>query len=203
MSPRATWLKTQLLGKAEREPHGEFSMPGYGAYQTADQRWIYLLMLSDAHWAKFCQVLGLPADAALATFRQRRKLREQVEDLVKRTVASHAYDDVATRLKSVGFGCTEVLPLERVLEAPQARADGKLRPVRFRGYQFAVPEFPRLHPGQNDVATLPPAELGSDTRALLQSAGIGAAEYAALLQAGGIAEAKPGAFAWAPVRRDG
>ena len=53
-------LKTQLLGKPEREPHGEFSMPGYGAYQTADERWIYLLMLNDTHWLKFCQAMDIP-----------------------------------------------------------------------------------------------------------------------------------------------
>ncbi len=69
-------LKTQLLGKPEREPHGEFSMPGYGAYQTSDERWIYLLMLNDTHWLKFCQALSLPNDESLATLRQRKKARE-------------------------------------------------------------------------------------------------------------------------------
>ena len=29
-------LKTQLLGRLEKEGGGEFSMPGYGSYQTAD-----------------------------------------------------------------------------------------------------------------------------------------------------------------------
>jgi len=63
-------LKTQLLGRPEREPHGEFSMPGYGAYQTSDGRWIYLLMLSDAHWLKFSQAMELPNDGSLVTLRQ-------------------------------------------------------------------------------------------------------------------------------------
>lgn len=53
-------LKTPLLGKPEREPLGEFSMPGYGAYLTADERWMYLLMLNDTHWLKFCQAMELP-----------------------------------------------------------------------------------------------------------------------------------------------
>jgi crotonobetainyl-CoA:carnitine CoA-transferase CaiB-like acyl-CoA transferase len=34
-------LKSQLLGRVEREGGGEFSNPGYGAYQTSDHRWIY------------------------------------------------------------------------------------------------------------------------------------------------------------------
>src|SRR5690606_11709654 len=67
-------LKTHLLGKPEREPHGEFAMPGYGAYETADGRWLYLLMLNDAHWLKFCQAMQLPAahDESLRKLRERK-----------------------------------------------------------------------------------------------------------------------------------
>ena len=138
-------LKTQLLGKPEREPHGEFSMPGYGAYRTSDERWIYLLMLNDTHWLKFCQAMGLPNDESLATLRQRKKVREHVESVVRAAVAAHTFDAASARLSSFGVGFTEVLPLERVLDAPQARHPGKLRDVRFRGFEFRYPGSPRLH----------------------------------------------------------
>lgn len=195
-------LKTQLLGRPEREPHGEFSMPGYGAYRTADDRWIYLLMLSDAHWLKFCQAMDLPADASLATLRQRKKAREKVEELVRSAIAAHAFDAVAARLRLAGVGNTEVLPLERVLEAPQARQPGKLRSVPFREYAFDVPEFPRHGAAGAEPSTLPPAELGEHTAALLRSAGLAPAEYEAALRAGAVAEASANAFAWTPVRRE-
>jgi crotonobetainyl-CoA:carnitine CoA-transferase CaiB-like acyl-CoA transferase len=195
-------LKMQLLGRPEREPHGEFSMPGYGAYQTSDERWVYLLMLNDAHWLKFCQAMGLPTDESLATLRQRKKVREKVEGLVKATVAAYPFDTVAARLKAAGMGFTEVLPLERVLEAPQARHAGKLRNVHFRGFEFDVPEFPRLHAGEDGVPTGPPPDLGADTAALLKSAGVDPAEYEALLGSGAVMEAAPDAFAWAAVRRE-
>ena len=55
-------LKTQLLGRLEKEGGGEFSMPGYGSYLTADSRWIYLLILTDAHWAKLTKALDMPED---------------------------------------------------------------------------------------------------------------------------------------------
>jgi crotonobetainyl-CoA:carnitine CoA-transferase CaiB-like acyl-CoA transferase len=195
-------LKTHLLGRPEREPHGEFSMPGYGAYQTSDERWIYLLMLSDAHWLKFCQAMQLPPDASLATLRQRKKVREQVEAQVKASIAAHSFDDVAARLKSAGMGFTEVLPLERVLDAAHARYPGKLRAVPYRGLEFAVPEFPRLRGADADLPTLPPADLGEHTAALLHAAGVDQTHYQAMLSSGAIAEAAPNAFAWAPVRRE-
>jgi crotonobetainyl-CoA:carnitine CoA-transferase CaiB-like acyl-CoA transferase len=195
-------LKTQLLGRPEREPHGEFSMPGYGAYQTADERWIYLLMLNDSHWLKFCQAMEVPIDESLATVRQRRKAREEVEGLVKASVAAHSFDRTAASLRAAGVGFTEVVPLERVLDAAHAQQPGKLRPVGFRGFEFAVPEFPRLHADGHDGA-LPrsPPNLGEHTAAVLQSAGIDQAEYEALLRAGAVAESTPDAFAWAAVSR--
>lgn len=193
-------LKTQLLGRPEREPHGEFSMPGYGAYRTADDRWIYLLMLNDSHWLKFCQALGLPEadDPSLAELRQRKKARERVEALVKAAVASRGFDDVATRLKRAGMGCTEVLPLERVLEAPQARQPGKLRPVAFREHAFDVPEFPRQ--AGSGVPTLPPPELGEHTLEVLRAAGLDAQACEALLASGAVQAHTGPRFAWAPVR---
>jgi crotonobetainyl-CoA:carnitine CoA-transferase CaiB-like acyl-CoA transferase len=194
-------LKTQLLGKPEREPHGEFSMPGYGAYQTADERWIYLLMLNDTHWLKFCQAMDIPHDESLATLRRRKKARAKVEELVKGSVAARSFDGASACLQAAGVGFTEVLPLERVLDAPQARQPGKLRRVRFRGFEFAVPEFPRMHTGDDSVQASPPPDLGAHTAPTLKSAGIDAAEYAALLRSGAVAESVPDAFAWAAVRR--
>ena len=84
--------------------------------------------------------------------RQRKKAREKIEGLVKASVAARSFDGAAACLKAAGVGFTEVLPLERVLDAPQARHPGKLRRVRFRGLEFAVPEFPRLHAGEDGIA---------------------------------------------------
>jgi crotonobetainyl-CoA:carnitine CoA-transferase CaiB-like acyl-CoA transferase len=117
-------------------------------------------------------------------------------------VAAYSYDTVAARLKAAGMGFTEVLPLERVLDAPQARHAGKLRNVHFRGFEFEVPEFPRLAPGEDGVPAQPPPDLGAHTAALLKAAGLDQAEYEALLASGAAVEADPNAFPWAPVRRE-
>ena len=196
-------LKTHLFGKPEREPHGEFSNPGYGAYQTSDGRWIYVLMLADTHWRRFCEALALPQahDASLATLRQRRKAREQVEGIVKAAVAAHTYEDITRRLQAAGVGATEVLPIERVLEAPQAQAPGKTRHIEFRGLGFDVPEFPRRNAGRDGIDTLAPAELGAHTDAVLAAAGVNAAARAALYASGAALSGATATFPWAPVKR--
>jgi crotonobetainyl-CoA:carnitine CoA-transferase CaiB-like acyl-CoA transferase len=192
-------LKTQLLGRPEKEGGGEFSMPGYGAYQTRDARWVYLLVLTDAHWAKLAHALAMPEadDPALARLRERKKQRERVEAAVREAVGQLGFDEVVARLRDAGLGFTEVLPLERVLQAPQARHPGKLRDVAYRGLQFEIPEFP----GQSEVAAdLPPPELGEHTLEILRSLGFGAPQCAALVEQGAVAVERDDAFAWAPVK---
>ena len=195
-------LKTRLLGRPEREPHGEFSMPGYGAYQSSDQRWLYLLMLTDSHWHRFCRAMQLAEadDPELASLRNRRKQRDRCEALVRQALGRLAFDEAAARLQAAGIGCTEVLPLERVLEAPQARQPGKLRDIRYRGLDFEVPEFPRP-PGAEAAPTLPPPELGEHTRQVLQAVGLQDADLDALARCAATLPDGASRFAWAPVRR--
>ena len=198
----AIQLKTHLLGRPEREPHGEFAMPGYGAYLTKDDRWLYLLMLTDGHWAKFCEAMQLPygSDPQYAKLKMRKKAREQVEDIVKNAIAAHDFEPLQAMLKANGVGCTEVLPLERVLEAEQAHQPGKLRVVEFRGMAFEVPEFPRAGAANDGVQTIAPAELGEHTEQLLKELGVTGAALDAMLQSGGVKAEEPDSFAWAPVR---
>lgn len=196
-------LKTQLLGRPEREPHGEFSMPGYGAYKTADDRWLYLLMLTDGHWLKFCKALNLPQadDASLYSLRDRKKAHEQVEEIVRNAIGAYGLEDVQAQLKTSGVGCTEVLPLERVLEAEQAHVPGKLRAVQYRGLEFEVPEFPRFGADKDGVETLSPPELGAHTLELLRAAGLDEAECQSLVAEGAVQIERPETFGWAPVRK--
>jgi len=193
-------LKTQLLGRLEKEGGGEFSMPGYGSYLTSDGRWVYLLVLTDAHWAKLTKALDMPEDGnpEFAKLRDRKKQRDTVEAAVRLAVGKLTFAEAEARLRAAGLGFNEVMPLERVLEVPQAREEGKLRELDYRGYHFEVPEFAGV-PGPVE-ANLPPPELGEHTLALLEELGYSAEERAALIADGAAEGLDPAKFAWAPVR---
>ena len=192
-------LKTQPLARRGKEGGGEFSMPGYGSYLTRDERWIYLLVLTDAHWAKLTAALAMPEDGddTLRKLRDRKAQRERVEAAVRAAIGGLTFAEAEAKLKAAGLGFNEVLPLERVLDAPQARAPGKLRDPDYRGLHVEVPEFPG---GRAVVANLPPPELGEHTADLLAELGYSPAQAAELTAAGAARVAQPGDFAWAPVR---
>jgi len=194
-------LKTQLLGRPEKEAGGEFAMPGYGAYQTSDDRWLYLLILTDAHWQKLTRALDMPEgqEPELARLRERKKQRERVEAAVRAGIGRYTLEEASARLREGGIGFTEVLPLERVLEAPQARHPGKLRDLEFRGLSFEVPEFP----GKDGAveASLPPPHLGEHTLDILRLLGRDAQQCDTLLTSGAVAVAGDEDFSWAPVRK--
>lgn len=193
-------LKTQLLGRPEKEAGGEFAMPGYGAYESNDGRWVYLLVITDAHWKKLTRALDMPetADSGLDRLRDRKKQRERVEAAVRSAVGQFGFEEVAGRLKAAGVGFTEVMPLERVLEAPQARHPGKLRELSYRGLSFEVPQFPGQPPAS---PATPPPELGEHTLELLQELGYPEDASAALLEQSAVKVAGPEEFTWAKVRR--
>ena len=174
-------------------------MPGYGAYLTADERWVYLLVLTDAHWAKLTVALDMPeaGDPELAKLRDRKKQRDRVEAAVRAAVGRFDFDALSTQLKSAGLGFNEVMPMERVLDAPQARAPGKLRDLEFRGFSFEVPEFPG---GREVEPNLPPPELGAHSVEILHALGYSDDDSAGLLEIGAVRAYSPDDFVWAPVR---
>src|SRR5260221_9875558 len=170
-------------------------MPGYGSYLTKDRRWVYLLILTDAHWAKLTRALAMPedGDATLLKLRDRKQQRERVEAAVSLAVGALTFAETEAKLRAAGLGFNEVLPLERVLDAPQAHQPGKLREVDYRGLHFEVPEFP----GQREVTPdLPPPELGEHSLEMLRELGYSEAECTELLASGAVEAFNPEKFAW-------
>ncbi|WP_346910983.1 CoA transferase [uncultured Roseibium sp.] len=194
-------LKSQLLGRPEQEPSPEFSIPGYGAYETRDGRWIYLVMLTDEHWRKFCRAVPIEASDELATLRQRRRQRPQVEEIVGTAVRSLDYDGLAKKLSAEGVGFTEVLSLDRVLDAPQAQEPRKYSEFTFAEYGFEAPDFPLSYNVTQVRAAGSPPLLGEQTSALLKGIGYDDTQIRSFLDDGAAVTADQEASLWAKVSK--
>lgn len=192
-------LKSQLGVKSTADG-GEFSLPGYGAYETADGRWIYLLIMSDAHWERFCRALSVDADPVFATVRERKKQRPRVEAIVTAAVRAVAYETAAAKLRDAGVGFTEVKSMGEVLDDAQAQQPGKLQPVAFGGLNFNVPNFPLPQQLAGLGAELPPPALGQHTFEIMRGLGYDAAACEALAAGGVVCNAQPGPGNWRPAR---
>ncbi|EUB99716.1 L-carnitine dehydratase/bile acid-inducible protein F [Rhizobium sp. CF080] len=189
-------LKSQITGKAEQEPSPEFSMPGYGAYETADGRWIYLVMLTDDHWRKFCRAAVLEVDPELATLRQRRKHRAVVEDIVTQNVKRFSFEEWTGSLAAAGVGFTEVLSADKVLDAKQARTPAKYSSIPFSSFTFEAPDFPVAASLATEGLVAPPPLLGEHTVPLLREAGHSDAEIKTLVEAGTVVTASDDDDLW-------
>jgi len=143
-----TWLpgtwscaaEETTAGRPEREPHGEFSMPGYGAYQTSTS----VDLSADAQRHPLAPSPARPELHRMNHWPHCANAKRHVRESRSGEGGGrgHTFDAVAAQLKAAGVGFTEVLPLERVLDAPQARHPGKLATCPFRDFAFDVPEFP-------------------------------------------------------------
>ena len=190
-------LKSQLLGRPEQEPSAEFSIPGYGAYQTSDDRWIYIVMLTDEHWRRFCKATGIAPDPTLATLRQRRADRPKVESMVSEAIGGFAYEALAAELSAYGVGFNEVLSLDRVLDAPQAQVAGKCSDFDFSDYHFQTPNLPFPSHIRNEGLETAPPLLGEHTAEILGALGYDTGTIDALTTAGTAVCADKAQALWA------
>jgi crotonobetainyl-CoA:carnitine CoA-transferase CaiB-like acyl-CoA transferase len=157
---------------AAHERGGEFQFPGYGAYVTADDRWVYLMMLADDHWSRFCAAMGLPeaTDDSLARQDQRRQQAERVEGIVTRAIAARTLEELVPLFHSADFAFSEVVPPGKVLDDIQAQQPGKTSVVHYRERDLVVPRFPVLADSIGANLDDPPA-LGQHTHEVLLSLG--------------------------------
>lgn len=195
-------MKQQLGVKMSASDGGEFALPGYGAYETADARWIFIIMLADAHWKKFGEAMALSPEQVTpyATMRDRKKNRPAVEAIVRAAVRALDFATVAARLEAAGVGYTEVRDFPAVLDEPQARVGHKLEHFDFGGMQFEVPNFPMQYEIAHASGATPPPRLGEHTRSIMAELGYAEADIDRLLAEGAVSQPMQ-PIRWEPPRQ--
>jgi alpha-methylacyl-CoA racemase len=145
----------------------------YGIYRTQDGRFLSVAALEPKFWTAFNQAIGRPVDLSelLADAATQARVRGEIQAILE----TRTRDEWEQRL--TGDVCVEpVLAPDELAHHPQHRA-------RERFFALGADLMTRTPLGRREQHTGPPG-LGADSAAILAEAGLGAAEIAALQQAG-------------------
>jgi len=152
---------------------GDLANACYTVYETADGHWLALGALEPKFWAGFCERIGRPELTLLQHVEgdPRARVLREVRDVMR----SRTRDEWLAHFAGTDVCLTTIYKPEEVAADPHVTARGTVATVA--GIRHVTPPGDEVRPA--------PA-LGADTDAILDAAGIGAAERGRLRVAGVI-----------------
>jgi len=168
----------------------------YDVFETADDRPIFIGVVTDALWEKFCALFALDdlwADQSIRENTARVLARDRIMPLIRALVKTWKRDDLIARLEGSGLPFAAIGRPEDMFDDPHLLASGGLEPVTLPGGATTMlPTLPIEMNGVRPYAAASLPEAGADTRTVLAGLGYDDAKIAALLQSGAIEGAAEG-----------
>ncbi|PZN97351.1 MAG: formyl-CoA transferase [Alphaproteobacteria bacterium] len=162
----------------------------YDVFDTADGEQLFVGVVTDALWQKFCALFGLDdlwADMALRTNNARVQARDTLMPRVRAELARFTRAELLARLDGSGLPFAPIGRPEDLFTDPHLLAGQGLAPVTLDdGTQTLLPVVPiALDGARLGGGALPAA--GADTAAVLAGLGYDAGAIAALSASGAVA----------------
>ncbi|HVN42314.1 MAG TPA: CaiB/BaiF CoA-transferase family protein [Steroidobacteraceae bacterium] len=156
----------------------------YDVFETADAQQLFVGIVSDSLWEKFCAAFDLRelgADPGLKTNAQRVLARERLLPLVRGLFNRFTKVELVAKLERTGLPFAPIGKPEELFDDPHLLASGGLGPVRLAdGTPTHLPLLPieldGRRPTQGGSLPLP----GEHTGEVLEALGLAAAEIARL-----------------------
>ncbi len=163
----------------------------YDVFETADDSHLFIGVVTDALWHKFCELFGLDdlwADESLRRNNDRVLARDRLMPRVRALVRTFTRDAIIDRLEGTGLPFAPIGRPEDLFDDPHLRASGGLEPVMLDdGSETSLPGLPIEMDGARVGGASQLAQPGRDTRAVLAALGHDDAAIAALFAAGRVA----------------
>lgn len=161
----------------------------YDVFQTADEP-VFIGVVTDALWAKFCALFGfdeLWADETLRANNARVAARDRILPVVRALLATMTRAAVIARLDGSGLPFAPIARPQDLFDDPHLNA-GALEPVTLDdGRTTQLPGVPLMMAGERPGAPAELAPAGADTAAILASLGYTPGEIATARQNGAAA----------------
>lgn len=164
----------------------------YEPFETRDGEKVFVGVVTDGQWRKFCEAFGLDelgADPALAENRDRVAQRERIIPVIEKAFGELTAAELIERLESIGLPFAPIRRPEDMFEDPHMRERGGLLEVTLtdgehRGDKTRLPALPLEIDGQRPALRRDLPRPGEHTREVLAEAGYSDEEIAALVERG-------------------
>jgi crotonobetainyl-CoA:carnitine CoA-transferase CaiB-like acyl-CoA transferase len=164
----------------------------YDVFETRDDP-IFIGVVTDALWEKFCALFGLDAlwaDQSLRRNNDRVLARERIMPDIRDLIAGFTRAEVIARLDGSGLPFAPIGKPEELFDDPHLAASGGLEPVTLdNGAATRLPTLPLMMDGKRPAgeSTLPSP--GADGRRVLADLGYSPDSIAALIDQGDVGPA--------------
>ncbi len=162
----------------------------YDVFETRDAP-VFVGVVTDALWEKFCRIFGLEdlwAREEWRTNNARVAARDEILPRVRARLAEFTRDELVARLEGTGLPFAPIGRPEDLFDDPHLLASGGLAPVVLPdGQHTLLPLVPVEIDGGRPASAGVLAAPGADTDAILEGLGYGPDEVAALRAGGGVA----------------
>ena len=161
----------------------------YDVFETRDDP-IFIGVVTDALWEKFCKLFGLDdlwADESIRANNARVQARDRILPRIRELIAGFTRAELIERLEGSGLPFAPIARPQDMFDDPHLNASGGLEPVTLAdGTQTALPALPIMMGGRRPgtPSTLP--EPGADTRGILAGLGYSEDRIEALFAGGAV-----------------
>jgi crotonobetainyl-CoA:carnitine CoA-transferase CaiB-like acyl-CoA transferase len=163
----------------------------YDVFKTSDDEQVFLGVVSDGLWQKFCEVFSLTSlaqDPRYKTNNQRVQARPELLPQVSAVLARYTKAELLTQLEHAGLPFAPIGKPEDLFEDPHLAASGGLASVQLPdGTETRLPTLPVEMDGHRASSSSMLARVGEHTAEVLRAAGCDANEIDTLVKSGAIA----------------
>lgn len=163
----------------------------YEVFETKDDP-VFIGVVTDALWEKFCTLFGLDdlwADESLRRNNDRVQARERLMPRIRALIGGFTRAEVIARLEGSGLPFAPIGKPEELFDDPHLAASGGLEPVMLdSGAQTRLPTIPLEMDGKRTGAASRLPLPGADSRTVLASLGYDENRIGALIASGAVEE---------------
>jgi crotonobetainyl-CoA:carnitine CoA-transferase CaiB-like acyl-CoA transferase len=160
----------------------------YDIFETADSDQVFIGVVSDTQWRKFCEAFGLQgfaSDRSLDQNGERVKQRERIMGVLRERFRQLTKADLMAQLEAIGLPFAPVTKPEELFDDKHLNAaNGLIEITLVDGRKTKLPSLPIEMQGQRLGVYRDLPQAGQHTHEVLKDAGLSLAEIAELVQSG-------------------